>query len=107
MLPGFASFEPVTAGQTVAVDARGDVTAPKGGYLLMPVVRKNKIGRSSRQREFADRVAPTKSVRTHVSSSRSLRGVQTAGSGLECRRLEDVGSAASESSPGQAARANR
>ena len=40
MLPGFASFEPVTAGQTVAVDARGDVTAPKGGYLLMPLYQK-------------------------------------------------------------------
>ena len=57
--------------------------------------------------EFADRVAPTKSVRTHVSSSRSLRGVQTVETGLECRRLEDVGSAALRASPGQAARANR
>ena len=31
-----------------------------------------------------------------MSSSRSLRGVQTVESGLECTRLEDVGSAASE-----------
>ncbi len=46
--------------------------------------------------EFADRVAPTKSVRTHVSSPRSVRVVQTVESGLEYRRLEDVGSAASE-----------
>ncbi len=31
-----------------------------------------------------------------MSSSRSLRGVETVESGLECTRLEDVGSAASE-----------
>ena len=37
MLPGFASFEPVVAGQTIATDVRGDVTTPKGGYLLMPL----------------------------------------------------------------------
>ena len=46
--------------------------------------------------EFADRVAPTKPVGTHVSSSKSLRGVQIVENGLECIRLEDVGSAASE-----------
>jgi len=40
MLPGFASFEMVVAGQTIARDARGDVTAPKGGYLLMPLYQK-------------------------------------------------------------------
>ena len=40
MLPGFASFEPVVAGQTIAKDARGDVTAPNGGYLLMPLYQK-------------------------------------------------------------------
>ena len=57
--------------------------------------------------EFADGVAPTKSVRTHVSSSRSLHGVEMVESGLKGRRLEDGGSPASESSPGQAARANR
>ena len=34
--------------------------------------------------------------RTRASNSRSLRGVQTVQSGLECRRLEDVGSAARE-----------
>ena len=62
----------------------------------MGVVRKKQSRPVEPATEFADRVAPTKSIRTYVSSSRSLYGVQTVEIGLACRRLEDVGSAASE-----------
>lgn len=37
MLPGFESFQPVTPGQVLATDVRGDVKAPESGYLLMPL----------------------------------------------------------------------
>jgi succinylglutamate desuccinylase len=40
MLPGFTSFQPIAAGDVIAEDARGRVTAPVGGYLLMPLYQK-------------------------------------------------------------------
>ena len=75
--------------------------------MRVPAVRKKQSRPVEPAMGFVDGVAPTKSVRTHVSSSRSLHGVEIVESGLEGRRVEDGGSPASESSPGQAARANR
>jgi predicted deacylase len=37
MAPGFASFQPVEAGQPLAEDVRGPVAAREGGLLLMPL----------------------------------------------------------------------
>jgi succinylglutamate desuccinylase len=37
MAPGFASFQPVSAGQVVAEDRQGPVASPRGGRLLMPL----------------------------------------------------------------------
>lgn len=37
MAPGFASFHPVRAGQTLAIDRHGPVLAPLRGLLLMPL----------------------------------------------------------------------
>jgi len=37
MLPGFASFQPVVAGQVVARDRGGDVAVSEAGRLLMPL----------------------------------------------------------------------
>jgi succinylglutamate desuccinylase len=37
MLPGFRSFEAVTAGQTLAHDRRGEIRSPESGRLLMPL----------------------------------------------------------------------
>jgi hypothetical protein len=37
MRPGFASFDPVTEGQPLATDRRGEVTSPRDGRLLMPL----------------------------------------------------------------------
>lgn len=37
MAPGFASFQPVVAGQPVGLARSGPVTAPMGGLLLMPL----------------------------------------------------------------------
>jgi len=37
MLPGFASFDPVRAGQVLARDRRGEIAAPFPGRLLMPL----------------------------------------------------------------------
>ena len=37
MLPGYTNFQPVKAGEELAVDARGKVVAPADGYLLMPL----------------------------------------------------------------------
>ena len=67
-----------------------------GKHKRSPVVRKKQSRPVEPAAEFADRVAPTKSVRTQVWSSRSVRSAQNVESGLECRRLEDAGSAASE-----------
>ena len=35
--PGFRNFQPVRAGDVVGDDRRGEVTAPKGGRILMPL----------------------------------------------------------------------
>jgi succinylglutamate desuccinylase len=37
MLPSFRSFQPVQEGQVLARDRRGEVRAPEGGRLLMPL----------------------------------------------------------------------
>ena len=37
MLPGFRSFQPIEAGQTLATDAHGEVTSPEAGLLLLPL----------------------------------------------------------------------
>lgn len=37
MLPGFISFQPVTAGQPLAATAQGPVHAPMSGLILMPL----------------------------------------------------------------------
>lgn len=36
MLSGFRSFQPITKGQRLAFDARGDIHAPQGGLLMLP-----------------------------------------------------------------------
>lgn len=40
MHPGFRSFQPVSPGEIVAEDARGEVVVPERGYLLMPLYQK-------------------------------------------------------------------
>jgi succinylglutamate desuccinylase len=37
MLPGFRSFQPVVAGEVLATDRTGEVRAPEGGRLLLPL----------------------------------------------------------------------
>ncbi len=37
MLPGYANFQPVKMGQTLAFDAGGEVKAPMDGYIFMPL----------------------------------------------------------------------
>lgn len=40
MVPGFASFQPVRAGQIVATDRHGPVKAPETGRILLPLYQK-------------------------------------------------------------------
>jgi succinylglutamate desuccinylase len=40
MRPGYLNFQPVTAGEVVAMDARGPVRVPEGGLLLMPLYQR-------------------------------------------------------------------
>jgi succinylglutamate desuccinylase len=40
MRPGFRSFEPVYSGQVIADDAKGSVSVPSDGLLLMPLYQK-------------------------------------------------------------------
>jgi succinylglutamate desuccinylase len=37
MLPGYQSFSPVVAGQVLAADRHGDITAPDTGWMLLPL----------------------------------------------------------------------
>ncbi len=37
MLPGFAHFQPVHAGQLLAHDVRGEVRSPQDGFILLPL----------------------------------------------------------------------
>jgi hypothetical protein len=37
MLPGFANLQPVQAGQRLAKDKRGDILAPRDGWILLPL----------------------------------------------------------------------
>ncbi len=37
MLPGFRCFQPVRAGEQLARDARGPITSPRSGLILMPL----------------------------------------------------------------------
>ena len=40
MLDGHEGFDTIEPGQLLATDAGGDITAPVGGYLLMPLYQK-------------------------------------------------------------------
>ena len=40
MLPGFNNFDPVTRGQRLAADARGEIKAGERGLVLMPLYQK-------------------------------------------------------------------
>lgn len=40
MHPGFRSFQPVARGEVIAEDARGPLSVPRDGYLLMPLYQK-------------------------------------------------------------------
>ncbi len=37
MRPGYRNFQPVAKGELLATDKNGDIAAPAGGYLLMPL----------------------------------------------------------------------